>query len=138
MSAIQGGVPELLSSLSLGLLHDSGWYKPDYSVALVSPFGHGAGCEFIEEPCILDGQIPSYGKDMFCNTEYKFGSGTFLGKFGCDPTHTSMGICDLVDYSTLSSAYPPPPDDFQYFPDMPVSIYNASYLWYWTHFLTPC
>ncbi|KAL7542508.1 hypothetical protein ACHAWF_007188 [Thalassiosira exigua] len=121
LSSILGGVPELLSSLTLGLFHDSGWYKPDYSVATVSPFGHGAGCEFVEEPCIIEGKIPSYSLGSFCNTEYKFAkeSGDFLGSFGCDPTHTSMGICDLVDYSTLSSAYTPPTDEFQYFPGMP-------------------
>jgi len=118
-----GGVPELLSSLTLGLLHDSGWYVPDYSVATGSPFGHGAGCEFLEGKCIVDGEIPSYGAGSFCNTEYKITNGQFMGGFGCDPTHTSMGICDLVDYSTLDSAYTPPPPEFQYFPEMPVSFF---------------
>lgn len=137
-----GGVPELLSSLTLGLLHDSGWYKPDYSVALVSPFGHAAGCEFVEEPCIVEGvskfdaifyfieyyfesntltfdsvTVPSYSSGSFCNSEYKIEEGKFAGQFGCDPTHTSMGICDLVDYATMSSAYTPPPFEFQYYPD---------------------
>lgn len=119
LSAILGGVPEFLSSLTLGLLHDSGWYKPDYSVAAISPFGHGEGCEFVEKPCIVDGNLPSYSTSSFCNSEYSFASGQFLGSFGCDPTHTSMGICDLVDYATLSSAYTPPPIEFQYYPDMP-------------------
>ena len=105
-----------MSALTLGLLHDSGWYQPDYSVAKVSPFGHGQGCEFIEEPCIVGGEIPSYGAGSFCNVEYKFASGSFQGSFGCDPTHTSMGICDLVDYSTLSNSYSPPPLEFQYYP----------------------
>jgi len=121
LSAVLGGVPEMLSSLTLGLLHDSGWYKPDYSVAMVSPFGHGAGCEFVEEPCIVDGKIPSYSSGSFCNTEYKVNvkQGSFYGRYGCDPTHTSMGICDLVDYATLSSAYTPPPIEFQYYPETP-------------------
>ena len=123
LSAILGGVPELLSSLTLGLLHDSGWYVPDYSVATGSPFGHGAGCEFLEGKCIVDGEIPSYGAGSFCNTQYKITNGQFMGGFGCDPTHTSMGICDLVDYSTLGSAYTPPPPEFQYFPEMPVSFF---------------
>lgn len=119
LSAILGGVLELLSSLTLGLLHDTGWYKPDYSVALVSPFGHAAGCEFVEEPCLVDGTIPSYSSGSFCNSEYKVEDGKFEGKFGCDPTHTSMGICDLVDYATMSSAYTPPPAEFQYYPGQP-------------------
>ena len=91
LSAILGGVPELLSSLTLSLLHDSGWYKPDYSVAMNSPFGHGAGCEFVEEPCVINGEIPKYSSGSFCNAQYKFEGKQFQGKFGCDPTHTSMG-----------------------------------------------
>lgn len=119
LSAILGGVPELLSSMTLGLLHDSGWYKPDYRVAMVSPFGHGAGCEFVEKPCLVDGIIPSWASGSFCNAQYKFEGKNFEGKFGCDPTHTSMGICDLVDYETMSSAYTPPPIEFQYYPGLP-------------------
>jgi len=30
-----------------------------------------------------------------------------------------MGICDLVDYSTLSRAYKPPPNEFRYYPGVP-------------------
>jgi len=119
LSAVQGGVPEILSSLTLGLLHDSGWYKPDYSVAKVSVFGHGAGCEFVEENCIVNGEVPSYSEGSFCNTEYKIEGNKFLGSYGCDPTHTGMGVCDLVDFSQLSMAYTPPPPEFRYFPGAP-------------------
>lgn len=119
LSAVQGSIPESLSALTLGLLLDSGWYKPDFSVAKVSVFGHGAGCGFVEENCIVDGEVPSYAHGIFCNTEYKIVDGNFLGAFGCDPTHTGMGICDLVDFSQLSTAYTPPPPEFRYFPDAP-------------------
>lgn len=71
-----GGVPDILSSLTLGLLHDSGWYVPDYGVAEISPFGLGSGCEFVEESCIVNGETPDYSTGMFCNTEYKFENGT--------------------------------------------------------------
>jgi hypothetical protein len=117
LSAIQGGIPDILSSLTLGLLHDSGWYWPDYSVAKISVFGHGVGCEFVEENCIVNGEIPSYSEGIFCNTEYKVEGNKFMGAYGCDPTHTGMGICDLVDFSQLSMAYTPPPPEFRYFPD---------------------
>ena len=119
LSAVQGGVPEILSSLTLGLLHDSGWYKPDYSVAKVSVFGHGAGCEFVEEDCIVNGEVPSYAEGSFCNTEYKIEGNKFMGSYACDPTHTGMGVCDLVDFSQLSMAYTPPPPEFRYFPESP-------------------
>ena len=100
LSAVLGGVPEILTSLTLGLLHDSGWYKPDYTVARNSPFGLGRGCDFVEEPCIVNGNVPTHSSGSFCNTEYKIEQGNFKGAFGCDPTHTSMGVCDLVDYAT--------------------------------------
>jgi len=116
MSAVQGGILDVLSPLTLGLLHDSGWFVPDYSVAKVSVFGIGAGCEFLEEDCIVNGEIPSYSKGIFCNTEYKIEGNNFMGAYGCDPTHTGMGICDLVDFSQLSMAYTPPPPEFRYFP----------------------
>lgn len=119
LSAVQGGIPEILSSLTLGLLHDSGWYQPDYSVAKVSVFGHGAGCEFVEEDCIVNGEVPSYANSAFCNTEYKIENNKFIGAYGCDPTHTGLGICDLVDFSQLSMAYTPPPPEFRYFPNSP-------------------
>ncbi|KAL7447590.1 hypothetical protein ACHAXS_013072 [Conticribra weissflogii] len=119
LSAVLGGVPEMLSSLTLGLLHDSGWYVPDYSEAMISPFGHNAGCEFVEDDCIVDGEIPEYSKGSFCNSEYRFDNGKFMGAIGCDPTHTSMGICDLVDYGELGLTYTPPSEKFQYFPNRP-------------------
>jgi len=112
---VLGGVPDILSSLTLGLLHDSGWYVLDYGVAKISPFGLGSGCEFVEESCIVNGETPDYSTGMFCNTEYKFENGTFLGSFGCDSTHTAMGKCDLVDYNELTDSYNPPPPGFQYF-----------------------
>lgn len=119
LSAVQGGIPEILSPLTLGLLHDSGWYKPDYSVARVSVFGHGGGCEFVEEDCIVNGEVPSFSEGAFCNTEYKIEGNKFMGAYGCDPTHTGMGVCDLVDFSQLSMAYTPPPPEFRYFPGSP-------------------
>jgi leishmanolysin-like peptidase len=76
LSPVLGGVPDILSSLTLGLLHDSGWYVPDYGVAEISPFGLGSGCEFVEESCIVNGEAPDYSTGMFCNTEYKFENGT--------------------------------------------------------------
>jgi len=122
MSAAQHGVSQILSSLTLGLLQDSGWYKPDFSVAKNSPFGYGAGCQFVEEPCIVYGEIQTYGADSFCNVTYSVESGNFQGKYGCDATHTSMAICDLVDYATLSSDKTPPSPEFQYYPGQSVSF----------------
>jgi Leishmanolysin len=122
MSSVLGGVPEILSSLALALLHDSGWYSPVYEVAKVTPWGHGAGCDFVEKDCIVDGEIPDYGEGYFCNTEFKKydnGSIAIVG-FGCDPTHTHIGTCDLVDYGPLAKYYDPPDKKYQYFPERPL------------------
>lgn len=115
LSAVKGGAREVLSSLTLGLLEDSGWYRPDYRVAKISPFGHGAGCDFVEKECIVDGEIPSYSEGYFCNVEYQFNNSQFEGELGCDATHTSMGICDLVNYDTLRRSFKSPDKEFQWF-----------------------
>jgi len=116
MSPVLGAVPEVLTSLTLALLQDSGWYKPNYSVAGVSSFGHGAGCAFVEEKCIVDGKVPDYSKDMFCNAEVKYAHTNFVGTYGCDPTFTHLAMCDLIHYDSLPQ-YDPPPTIFQYFDD---------------------
>lgn len=40
------------SLFTLSLLEDSGWYKPDYSMADEIIFGYGEGCGFINERCL--------------------------------------------------------------------------------------
>lgn len=73
----------------------------------MSPWGHGIGCEFVEEPCIVDGGVPEYGKGFFCDS---------MGKRGCSVDHTHKLACSMIDYSLR---YPPnpPPNQFQYFSD---------------------
>ena len=46
---------------------DTGWYKCDFTQASNSPFGLGAGCDFVNENCIVDEMVPDYGKGFFCN-----------------------------------------------------------------------
>lgn len=120
MSPVIGAVPEVFSSLTLALLEDSGWYIPNYKQAQVSPFGHLAGCDFLDKPCINQGTIPTYSKGFFCNKEYSFNmKGQFIGSFGCDPTHTHIASCDLVDYSKTNRGIIPPPKPYRYFPQNP-------------------
>ena len=129
MSPVIGAVPEVFSSLTLSLLEDSGWYIPNYKQAQVSPFGHLAGCDFLDKPCINQGTIPPYSKGYFCNKEYSFNmKGKFTGGFGCDPTHTHIAACDLVDYSKTNRGIIPPPKPFRYFPQNPVRVSYQSIL----------
>eukprot|EP00586_Coscinodiscus_wailesii_P000239 CAMPEP_0172481188 /NCGR_PEP_ID=MMETSP1066-20121228/6856_1 /TAXON_ID=671091 /ORGANISM="Coscinodiscus wailesii, Strain CCMP2513" /LENGTH=661 /DNA_ID=CAMNT_0013243219 /DNA_START=114 /DNA_END=2096 /DNA_ORIENTATION=- len=103
----------ILSPLTLALMEDSGWFKANYSQAHVSPWGHGVGCQFINEPCLVanatnddDVVVPDYGKGYFCSK---------ANSRGCSPAHTHKMACTIIDYSLY---YPPslPPPQFSYFP----------------------
>eukprot|EP00566_Odontella_aurita_P024760 CAMPEP_0113584424 /NCGR_PEP_ID=MMETSP0015_2-20120614/33102_1 /TAXON_ID=2838 /ORGANISM="Odontella" /LENGTH=97 /DNA_ID=CAMNT_0000489485 /DNA_START=3 /DNA_END=292 /DNA_ORIENTATION=+ /assembly_acc=CAM_ASM_000160 len=67
LTAIRGSTRQHLSPLTLAILEDTGWYKPDYTKAALGPFGHGAGCDFVFGDCIVNGEIPPYGRDYFCS-----------------------------------------------------------------------
>jgi hypothetical protein len=82
----------------------------------VTSFGHGSGCDFVEQPCIDENNaIPDFGKDFFCST-------TDPNELACDPSHHTIASCDLHDLSKNEKQTDQPiPDVFQYF-DNPVSI----------------
>lgn len=117
------------SSLSLALLEDSGWYVGDYSLTSKSTFGHGAGCGFVQEDCIINGgEMPSYSKGFFCNTPSSMSQS--LIAFTCTATHASIGYCDLFDFN-LDPLSPRllPPLEFKYFDQLmsPVFFNRADY-----------
>ena len=58
MSAYFAQEADFFSPLSFALLQDSGWYWPNYRLAELSPFGHGAGCGFVQNDCIVNGEVP--------------------------------------------------------------------------------
>ena len=72
---------------------DTGWYKCDFTQASNSPFGLGAGCDFVNENCIVDEMVPDYGKGFFCNEKKE-------KKWTCGPSHMFRGTCDLEEYSS--------------------------------------
>ena len=126
MSAVNNGIPQSITPLTLALLKDTGWYWPNFDAAIVSPFGLGAGCSFVTEDCIKEGKIPSYGKDAFCNIERDEVDSFKSTATGCDPTHTHVSQCDLIDYSMpIGADLVPPPVNFQYFSN-PVSHTRGS------------
>lgn len=92
-----------ISPLSLALLEDSSWYKANYAAATTPSFGRGAGCGFVESPCITGGNIPDYSAGYFCATVDPPGV-----RSGCDYTHQNKASCDLLEYVH-------PPEDRQYF-----------------------
>jgi leishmanolysin-like peptidase len=124
LSPVRDGVPQMVTPLTLALLKDTGWYWPNFNVVNASAMGFGAGCQFITDDCTIrnDDSIPSHGKNAFCNitigdvsSSNSDTSSTQQG-LGCDPSHTQVSRCDLIDYSTpLGTGLTPPPLPFQHF-----------------------
>jgi Leishmanolysin len=53
MSGVISPTTNILSSLTLALMEDSGWYVANYTSSRMSPWGLGVGCEFVEQPCLI-------------------------------------------------------------------------------------
>jgi len=97
MAAVYTGSTQYVTALTLALLEDSGWYKPNYSIAENSPFGLGAGCDFVKEECIQDGQVPKWGEEFFCNSPEAI---------GCTPDKHLLAYCDISRWdANLPSGY---------------------------------
>ena len=97
------------SSTALAFFEDSGWYFANYNNSALSPFGHGAGCDFVRKPCLVQdnqGQtsVPDYGRGFFCSE---------ASVVGCSPSNHYKVACPIFDYSPFD--FSPPPLAFQYF-----------------------
>jgi hypothetical protein len=121
MGPIFSGYTDAVSPLTLALFEDSGWYKVSYENSELSPFGKGRGCDFVNEPCIVNDGVPDFGKDIFCNTQSSFQleNGTNPSEIVCEPTHKAFAVCDLFDINDLPDelAQLIPEDGFRYFTD---------------------
>jgi leishmanolysin-like peptidase len=113
LSGVISPTSNILSHLTLALMEDSGWYKANYTMGGANPWGLGAGCDFIEKPCLTSsgGQvvIPDYAKGYFCKEQ---------SKPGCSPALTHKMACTILDYFYILPRTLPT-DQFQYFPDEP-------------------
>ena len=113
LSGVISPTTNILSPLTLALMEDSGWYMANYSFAQVSPWGHGAGCDFVYNKCIDSSSgealVPDFGRGYFCNK---------ANSRGCSTAHTHKMACTVIDYS-LYFPPNPPPNQFQYFPNDP-------------------
>jgi leishmanolysin len=114
LSGVIAPTANILSSLTLALMEDSGWYKANYTSSRMSPWGLGVGCDFIEKPCLQtnsEGEtvVPDYARGFFCNEG---------AAKGCSSEHTHKMACTVLDYAY----YVPqdlPEDEYQYFQDQP-------------------
>lgn len=115
------------SPLTLALLEDSGWYTGNYSLTTKSTFGHGAGCDFVTENCIVDGELPPSSKGFFCNSVSSIRDDRL--EVMCTPSHQGIGYCDLFDYNDEKlSTNMMPSDEFRYFEDVSHSILSSRIL----------
>ena len=110
MSGVISPTTNILSSLTLALMEDSGWYKGNYTMTRMSPWGLGAGCAFVEQPCLttregLDPIIPDYAKGFFCNQD---------GDRSCSSEHTHKMACSVINYLYVAGEDVPP--ESQFFP----------------------
>lgn len=111
LSGVISPTTNVLSPLTLALLEDSGWYKANYTKSNNSPWGLGAGCDFISGLCLIgggdgrDGELPSYSQGFFCNK---------ASQRGCSPAHSHKMACTMIDYSLRGGNYMPP-ETLQYF-----------------------
>lgn len=105
LSAYYAPEANYFSALTLALLEDSGWYRANYTNTQTSPFGHGAGCDFVEKECIernddlpMGGELPQYSKGFFCaDAITRSQNGDLNIDYTCDPSHRLKAGCDLID-----------------------------------------
>ncbi len=114
LSGVISPTTNVLSHLTLALMEDSGWYRANYTQGRMNPWGLGAGCDFVEEPCLkIDGSgqtfVPEYGKGYFCSE----GSAR-----GCSPELSHKMACSVLDYFYVLPR-DLPIERFQYFPNEP-------------------
>eukprot|EP00521_Asterionellopsis_glacialis_P007514 CAMPEP_0195283114 /NCGR_PEP_ID=MMETSP0707-20130614/1765_1 /TAXON_ID=33640 /ORGANISM="Asterionellopsis glacialis, Strain CCMP134" /LENGTH=809 /DNA_ID=CAMNT_0040342225 /DNA_START=266 /DNA_END=2695 /DNA_ORIENTATION=+ len=111
MSGIISVTTNRLSHLTLALMEDSGWYKANFTMGHMDPFGLGAGCGFVTDSCLIpatQGQkplLPETSRGYFCNTQ---------GEVGCSAALTHKLACAITDYDDILPKRLPDPQ-FQYF-----------------------
>jgi leishmanolysin-like peptidase len=93
LSGVISPTTNILSHLTLALMEDTGWYRANYTQGGMSPWGLGAGCDFVNKPCLTtdssgDVTVPEYSKGYFCTDQ---------GKRGCSPALTHKLACTVVD-----------------------------------------
>eukprot|EP00555_Chaetoceros_dichaeta_P015527 CAMPEP_0198274126 /NCGR_PEP_ID=MMETSP1447-20131203/59181_1 /TAXON_ID=420782 /ORGANISM="Chaetoceros dichaeta, Strain CCMP1751" /LENGTH=518 /DNA_ID=CAMNT_0043968121 /DNA_START=64 /DNA_END=1620 /DNA_ORIENTATION=+ len=85
----------LISPLTLAYFKDSGWYDVQLSrMSYPDSWGRGAGCDFVEKPCITPDGISLNNSQFFCDTQ-----GNFEVEDGCNDDLTQKAVCDGLDYN---------------------------------------
>ena len=134
MGQVYSGEVDVLSPLTLAFMEDTGWYQVNYRNVTLSPFGRGLGCDFVNQPCIVNDTVPSYADHAFCDKPITFVGETIsdqtLNSLTCDPSHTAFTFCDLFDARQVPTDFVTLPDNpFHYFtdPNLVPSFIQADY-----------
>ncbi len=91
-----------ISPLTLAYFMDSGWYLVNVGRATEPDiWGRGAGCDFVEEQCVTDGQIAEKNSQFFCTSDQDGCSDDMMGKASC--------VVEMYDYELAP--------EFQHFRD---------------------
>lgn len=110
LTAVISPTANIMTSLTLALMEDSGWYLANYTNSRMSPWGLGVGCDFVQQPCLTKASgsnptVPDVGRGFFCSSE---------SDFGCAPELTHKLACQMIDYKYVSGESVP--EIYQYFP----------------------
>ncbi|CAJ0580665.1 unnamed protein product, partial [Mesorhabditis spiculigera] len=88
------------SRLTLALLEDSGWYRPNYDVAESLYWGQDLGCDFVKKSCgdwIRQRKDGNSGAYPFCE-HIKHDGKKSLAVTRCTSQRDSLALCNLVPY----------------------------------------
>eukprot|EP00927_Polykrikos_kofoidii_P054229 TRINITY_DN48684_c0_g1_i1.p1 TRINITY_DN48684_c0_g1~~TRINITY_DN48684_c0_g1_i1.p1 ORF type:complete len:1468 (-),score=220.05 TRINITY_DN48684_c0_g1_i1:16-3876(-) len=100
------GFPRV-STVTLAVLEDSGWYKVDFALAGDFSFGKGAGCDFVLGSCVKDGETAF--QETFCTSQNVRSCLAPRSIIGCTADRKAKAVCG----NCLHEA--PLPVKFQYF-----------------------
>jgi len=100
----------MFSPLTLAYFVDTGWYRinPARISNVQHGWGRGAGCDFIERPCIdpSTGDVPKLNQPFYCNQPFMHStsSSTSHAVHGCTEDFSRKAVCELYDYGPIASA----------------------------------
>ena len=88
------GIDAMPTTVTLGLLADSGWYRVDYSAAVVPVFGRNVGCRFSDDRCVNRGVAAD--ARLWCTTSQGW---------TCDMFALFKSYCSFTTYSSALPAH---------------------------------
>ena len=92
---------QAISEITLALLEDLGWYKPNYYTGGLMRFGKNQGCNFIDEDCFkVDDN--DYEK-LFSSFPNEFCSNRFSSI--CSSGRQSRGYCYIKEDNNINATY---------------------------------